>query len=100
MKLSELLSEEASADASAAARDIGGITADSRAVKRGDVFVAVAGAKTDGLRFVDQAVAAGAAAIAAERRPPSLPGGVVFVQAKNARRFLARSAAKFFPRQP
>jgi UDP-N-acetylmuramoyl-L-alanyl-D-glutamate--2,6-diaminopimelate ligase len=100
MKLSELLSEEASADTGAAARDVGGITADSRAVKHGDVFVAVAGAKTDGLRFVDQAVAAGAVAIAAENRPPSLPGGVAFIQAKNARRFLARGAAKFFPRQP
>ncbi|HET7679175.1 MAG TPA: UDP-N-acetylmuramoyl-L-alanyl-D-glutamate--2,6-diaminopimelate ligase [Xanthobacteraceae bacterium] len=100
MKLAELLSGEASADAGAATLDVSGITADSRAVEPGHVFVAMAGTRTDGLRFVDQAVAAGAVAIAAERRPESLPAGVAFIQASNARRFLARSAAKFFPRQP
>jgi UDP-N-acetylmuramoyl-L-alanyl-D-glutamate--2,6-diaminopimelate ligase len=100
MKLSELLSEEAMADAGTAAVDVSGVTVDSRAVKPGDVFVAVAGAKADGLRFVEQAVAAGAVAVAAERRPASLPLGVAFIQAANARRFLAQSAAKLFPRQP
>ena len=100
MKLRELLSDEASADAGAAALEVGGITADSRAVKRGDIFVAVAGAKADGLGFVDQAVASGAVAIAAERRPESLPAGIAFIRASNARRFLAQSAAKLYPRQP
>jgi UDP-N-acetylmuramoyl-L-alanyl-D-glutamate--2,6-diaminopimelate ligase len=100
MKLKELLSEEAAAGANVASTDVTGITADSRAVKRGDVFVAVAGAKTDGLRFVDQAVAAGAVAVVAERRPVSLPSDVAFIQATNARRFLAQSAAKFYNRQP
>src|SRR5689334_18182763 len=97
MKLSELLSDEAGTNTGI---EVGGITADSRAVKRGDIFVAIAGTKADGLRFVDQAVAAGAAAIAAERRPESLPDNVAFIETKNARRFLALSAAKFFPRQP
>ena len=55
MKVAELLSGEASADAGAAARDITGVTADSRAVKPGNMFVALAAAKTDGLRFVGQA---------------------------------------------
>src|SRR5688572_3465336 len=100
MKLAELLSGETSADSGAAALDVTGITADSRAAKPGNVFVAVAGGKTDGLRFVDQAMTAGAVAIAAERRPESLPAAVGFIQTSNARRFLARSAAKFFPRQP
>jgi UDP-N-acetylmuramoyl-L-alanyl-D-glutamate--2,6-diaminopimelate ligase len=98
MKLADLLSDEARADAGAL--EVTGITVDSRAVKPGNIFVAVAGAKADGLRFVGQAVAAGAVAVAAERRPDSLPAGVAFIQTKNARRFLARSAAKFFPRQP
>ena len=99
MKLVELLREEPDAT-SAPALDVSGVTADSRAVKPGDVFVAIAGAKADGLRFVERAAAAGAVAIAAERRPQSLPAGVAFIQTGNARRFLARSAAKFFPRQP
>ena len=78
-----------------------GVSADSRAVKPGDLFVAVAGAKDDGMRFVGQALAAGAAAVMAERAPPTpLPAGVAFVKVGNARRALALAAAKFFPRQP
>jgi UDP-N-acetylmuramoyl-tripeptide--D-alanyl-D-alanine ligase len=38
-----------------------GVTFDSREVGPGDLFVALAGAATDGHRFVDQALAAGAA---------------------------------------
>lgn len=75
-----------------------GITADSRAVQPGDLFVAVAGAKTDGLRFADQAAAAGAAAIMGEQMPPA--SKVPFVQVKNVRRALALAAAKLHPRQP
>ena len=62
MLLRDLVTEESVFEARFAAREIGGITADSRSVKRGDLFVAVPGTKTDGLRFVPQALAAGAAA--------------------------------------
>ncbi len=100
MKLQELLSDEARAENAIGAMELTGITVDSRAVKPGNVFVAVAGAKADGLRFVDQAIKAGAVAVAAERRPESLPPVVTYIETKNARRFLALGAAKFFPRQP
>ena len=83
-----------------AAIEVRGITADSRAVKPGDVFVAMAGSKTDGSAFAAQAAAAGAAAIVGEKAPPSLPAGAVFVQVANARRALALAAARFYRRQP
>src|ERR1700734_1044964 len=101
MKLREILPPDAELDAHLAELDVGGVTADSRTVKPGDVFVAIAGGKTDGLQFVPVAIAAGAAAIAAERLPPApLPGNVAFLRVHNARRALALIAAKFFPRQP
>src|SRR5438128_12503908 len=101
MKLADLTTLDAVSDARFAALDGTGIGADSRAIKPGDMFVAIAGAKDDGLRFVAAAVAAGAAAIVAERVPPApLPDGVAFVRVANARRALALMAAKFFPRQP
>jgi UDP-N-acetylmuramoyl-L-alanyl-D-glutamate--2,6-diaminopimelate ligase len=101
MKLAELLTADALSDARFAALDIAGVSADSRAVRPGELFVAVAGAKTDGLNFIPQALAAGAAAIMAER-PPSgpLPAGVAFIKVDDVRRALALAAAKFFPRQP
>jgi UDP-N-acetylmuramoyl-L-alanyl-D-glutamate--2,6-diaminopimelate ligase len=100
MKLSELLTDTAKLDARLAAIDVAGLTADSRAVKRGYVFVAVPGSKADGLAFAAAAASAGAAAIVGERAPEGLPAGAVFVPVKNARRALALAAARFYPRQP
>jgi UDP-N-acetylmuramoyl-L-alanyl-D-glutamate--2,6-diaminopimelate ligase len=101
MKLASLLTVDSVSDVRFAALDVGGVSADSRTVRPGDLFVAVAGSKDDGLRFVGQAVAAGASVIMAERVPPTpLPPGVAFVKVSDARRALALTAAKFFPGQP
>ncbi|MBM3528886.1 MAG: UDP-N-acetylmuramoyl-L-alanyl-D-glutamate--2,6-diaminopimelate ligase [Alphaproteobacteria bacterium] len=99
MKLSALLSDSATLDARLAAVDASGVTADSRSVKRGDVFVAVPGTKADGMQFAAQAAAAGAAAVVGERTPAS-PLSVPFVQVANVRRALALAAARLYPRQP
>ncbi|MGB7018911.1 MAG: Mur ligase domain-containing protein, partial [Xanthobacteraceae bacterium] len=80
MKLREILPPDAEFNAYLADLDVGGVTADSRAVKSGDAFVAVAGSKADGLQFVPAAIAAGAIAIVGERLPQApLPGNVVFL---------------------
>ena len=99
MKLRDLL-PEAAIDARQAAIDIAGLAADSRKVKSGFLFVAIAGAKADGAHFAKQAAAAGAAVVAAEQRPEGLPPAVAFIQVDNARRALALAAAKFHARQP
>jgi UDP-N-acetylmuramoyl-L-alanyl-D-glutamate--2,6-diaminopimelate ligase len=100
MHLRDLVTGESAFDARFAAREIAGVTADSRSVKRGDLFVAVPGTKADGLAFVPQALAAGAAAVLAERAPASLPPDIAFVKVTDARRALALAAARFYPRQP
>jgi UDP-N-acetylmuramoyl-L-alanyl-D-glutamate--2,6-diaminopimelate ligase len=101
MKLREILPPGAEIEQRYVDFDVSGVTADSRAVTKGDVFVAIAGGKTDGLRFVAPAVAAGAVAVMAEHRPEApLPEGVAFVAVPNARRTLALTAAKLFPHQP
>lgn len=45
---------------------LGGITLDSRKVEKGHLFVALAGGREDGRRFIAQAVANGCAAVVAE----------------------------------
>src|SRR4029078_5858955 len=90
----------AAIEARQAAIDIAGLSADSRKVKSGYLFVAIAGAKADGTHFARQAAAAGAAAVVAEQRPEGLPSSVAYIQVDNARRALALAAAKFYPRQP
>jgi UDP-N-acetylmuramoyl-L-alanyl-D-glutamate--2,6-diaminopimelate ligase len=101
MKLKNLLTVDSVSDARFATLELNGISADSRTVKPGDLFVAMTGAKDDGLRFVADALAAGASAIMAERVPQTpLPTGVAFVKVHDARRSLALAAAKFFSDQP
>jgi UDP-N-acetylmuramoyl-L-alanyl-D-glutamate--2,6-diaminopimelate ligase len=99
MRLRDLFSDDAKIDPQAGATEVTGLAADSRAVKPGDLFFALAGLKTDGARFIDAAIAAGAVAVAGDH--PSPAGlGVPFVTTSNPRRALALAAAKFFSRQP
>lgn len=101
MKLSDLFGADAVIDpqVKAGAVEVSGLAVDSRAVKPGDLFFALAGAKTDGARFVEAAIAAGAVAIAGNH-PPIGGISVPFVTTPNPRRALALAAAKFFPKQP
>jgi len=98
MRLRDLFGTDATIDPQGDAVEVRGLAVDSRAVKPGDLFFALAGSKTDGSRFVDAAIAAGAVAIAADHRPAS--ANVPFVVTPNPRRALALAAAKFFPLQP
>jgi len=52
--------------------EIHGITADSRTVRPGDIFVAISGVSVDGHRFIGKAVNEGAVAIVGERPPEEL----------------------------
>jgi UDP-N-acetylmuramoyl-L-alanyl-D-glutamate--2,6-diaminopimelate ligase len=99
VKLRDLLPETAP-DSQLDGIEVVGVTSDSRKVKPGFLFVAIAGSKTDGAHFVRQAASGGAVAVAAEHRPNTLPGAMAFIRAANPRRLLALAAAKIFPRQP
>ena len=99
MRLRDLFSDDAVMDAPAGEVAVTGLAVDSRAVKPGDLFFALAGTKTDGARFIDQAVASGAVAVAGEHAPDGA-SRVPFVATRNPRRALALAAARFYPRQP
>jgi len=99
MKLADLPLKGARFDPRFAGLELGGIAADSRRVKPGDLFVAVPGTKSDGLSFVPQALAAGAVAVMAEQAA-DVPAQIASIHVANARRALALAAAAFFPRQP
>jgi UDP-N-acetylmuramoyl-L-alanyl-D-glutamate--2,6-diaminopimelate ligase len=98
MTLRELFGDEATMDARTAGLAVAGLAVDSRAVNPGYLFFALAGAKTDGARFIDAAVAAGAVAVAGEHAPAD--GRIPFIATPNPRRALALAAARFFSRQP
>ena len=104
MKLRDLFSDDTTIESQAAAIEVSGVAMDSRAVRPGDLFFALAGHKTDGARFVEAAIAKGAVAIAGDHPPSNLhssnPGAVPFVRAPNPRRALALAATRFYPGQP
>src|SRR6185436_16049364 len=101
MKLARLLTVDALSDARFADLDVRGIASDSRKVEPNSLFVAIAGNKDDGLKFVKNAIDAGAVAIMAEKVPPvPLPEGVAFVRVGNARRALAIAASRLYKHQP
>lgn len=88
-------------DGAGAAPVVSGITADSRKVEPGFLFVAVPGTRTDGTHFIPQALERGAAAVLMEPAGalPTAPG-VSFAFTLDVRRSLALAAARFYPRQP
>ncbi len=80
---------------------ITGVTADSRKAAPGNVFVALSGAKAEGLTFAHDAIAKGAEIIISDqKRPDGLPPGVIFLTVKDPRRMLALIAQRFHPGQP
>ena len=105
MRLRDLFSDDATIEpqaeavAATGATEVTGLAVDSRTVKSGDVFFALAGHKTDGARFIDAAISAGAVAIVGDHPPPGA-FAVPFVTTANPRRALALAAATFYPRQP
>jgi UDP-N-acetylmuramoyl-L-alanyl-D-glutamate--2,6-diaminopimelate ligase len=99
MRLRDLFSNDAVMDAQAGGVAVTGLASDSRAVKPGDLFFALAGLNTDGARFIDQAIASGAVAVAGAYLPQE-DGRVPFVKTSNSRRALALAAAKFYSATP
>jgi UDP-N-acetylmuramoyl-L-alanyl-D-glutamate--2,6-diaminopimelate ligase len=99
MMLSELIGPEVSLPAPWGDVPIKGLAADSRAVKPGYLFAALPGVKTDGARFIAEALARGAAAIL-------VPDGMAVsaeapvIADSDPRRRLALIAARYFGLQP
>jgi UDP-N-acetylmuramoyl-L-alanyl-D-glutamate--2,6-diaminopimelate ligase len=75
---------------------IAGLDYDSRRLQPGWCFVAIRGDSTDGNRYVDQALAAGAVAVVSDSLPPR--PGVSWAQVPHGRRALARLSANFYHR--
>src|SRR5580692_5894716 len=98
MQLRDFFSDEVEINPQAATIAVRGLAVDSRAVKPGDLFFALAGLKTDGARFIEAAIAAGAVVVAGEHAPQNI--AVPFVVTPNPRRALALAAARFYPLQP
>ena len=77
---------------------VSGVEYDSRRVKPGSVFVAMRGETSDGNRFIDQAIRAGAVAIVTDSPAEKPREGVAWAVVPHGRRALARVSANFYKR--
>ncbi len=77
---------------------ISGITADSRAVEKGDLFVAVRGVTTDGHKYLRDAMAKGCAAVLLEdeQQLPDINDPPAAVIVEDSRKALGYVAAAFY----
>ena len=78
--------------------DVTGVEYDSRRVKPGSAFVAMHGESSDGNRFIDQAIQAGAIAIVTDSPTEKPREGVAWALVPHGRRALARVSANFYKR--
>ena len=78
--------------------DVSGVEYDSRRVQPGDVFVAMRGESSDGNKFIDKAIAAGAVAVVSDSASEKPREGVAWAQVPHGRRALARLSANFYKR--
>ena len=94
MKLQELLKGIEVIECTASPElEISGVSADSRQVQPGGLFVAVPGFAADGHKFIPAAVKNCAAAVICEKKPQI---DVPYVLTGNARRALAMAAANWY----
>ena len=76
--------------------DVTNIYDDSRKVKKGGLFVAIKGLRSDGHNFVDQAIKNKAAVVVVERIPKSYKGEVTVVKVNDTRSALAILSSSWF----
>ena len=77
--------------------DITGLSSDSRKIKPGMLFAALAGSKADGASYIGDAAARGAAVVLSAHASDI---GIPVLSVANPRRLLALAAARFYGAQP
>ena len=97
------LTDEITAEGATGSSDaaITGIEYDSRRVRPGSVFVAMKGGSTDGNKYVDKAIAAGALGIITDSAPTFdhltvYQAGLPVLEVEHGRRALAQASVAFF----
>ncbi len=76
--------------APAVTASVGGVTADSRSVAPGDVYVAVRGSQSDGHRFIPDAIQRGAVAVVGEQATGAAVPEIIVTEGRRAAIVLGR----------
>ncbi len=80
--------------------EVSGVSSDSRQIRPGMIFVAVAGSKVDGSAFAADAAARGATVVVVAENAAPAGLDIPVVAVRDPRLALAKIASRLFPRQP
>ncbi len=75
---------------------VSGLQYDSRSIRPGDVFLAIRGETTDGNRYIEKAITAGAVAVVTDSPTEQPRAEVAWAQMPHGRRAMGRLSANFF----
>ena len=77
-----------------------GISFDSRKVKKRDIFFAIKGNQTSGIKFINDAISKGASVIVSSKKIKYKNCQIPIVLAKNVRRSLSEACSNFYKKKP
>ena len=79
---------------------VGGISFDSRKVKKGDIFFAIKGTHTSGIKFINEALLNGASAIIIDKKIKFKNTKIPFIQVRDVRKSLSEACSNFYVKKP
>ena len=79
---------------------INGISFDSRKVKRKDVFFAIEGKKTSGIKFINEAISKGASAVISSKTIRYKNKTIPLIIVKDVRKVLSEACSYFYKKKP
>ena len=77
-----------------------GISFDSRKVKKGDIFFAIKGNQTSGIKFINDAISKGASVIISSKKVKYKNCQIPIILTKNVRRSLSEACSNFYKKKP
>ena len=79
---------------------VNGISFDSRKVKKKDIFFAITGSQTSGIKFINEAITKGAAVIIIDKKKKYKNLKIPIIQVKNIRVSLSEACSNFYKKKP
>ncbi len=77
-----------------------GISFKSNEIKKAYIFFAIKGNKTDGKKFINEAIKKGAKTIISDLKYQGYKKDVLFLNSKNPRKLLSETASRFYNKRP
>ncbi len=77
-----------------------GISFDSRKIRKNDIFFAIKGTQTSGIKFINEALSKGASAIVSSKKIKYVNRQIPLLIVKDVRKSLSEACSKFYKKKP